>query len=132
MNLQVEFIPKESALNCFIDVVKDFNVLILSYWGENDYGFSRLMEVVSAIRHGIFKLNIKDPDGLLTHVIDILSKYGEEAIGFHRELDNSTRRIISELIGIINFNAGEEMFMRDIYLFILQSTLREKIARNDK
>lgn len=44
-------------------------------------------------------------------------------------VDNNTRRIISELVGIINFDKGEERFMRDIYLFILKSILRENIVR---
>ena len=88
----------------------------------NTKEFGRLMEVVSAIRQSIFKLNIKDPNILLTHVIDILNEYGEKAIGFRRVLDNKTRRIISELIGITNLDVGEEMLMRDILLYILKNT----------
>ena len=83
-NIQVEFIPKGTTLNGLMSIAKDFNVLIISYWGMNINEFGRIMEVASAIRHCIFKLNIKDPDILLTHVIDILNKYGEEAIGFSR------------------------------------------------
>ncbi|MFX1285121.1 MAG: hypothetical protein ACFFB5_15785 [Promethearchaeota archaeon] len=118
-NLQVEFIPKGSVSNCFINEQKDFNILILSYWGESDYKLGRLMEVTSAIRHGLFKRNIKNSDILVTHVTEILNKYGEEAIGFKRELDNNTRTKINELISILNFNAGEETLFRDIYLYTL-------------
>ncbi len=121
-NLQIEFIPKGNILNNHTDIAKDFNALIISYWGVNTKEFGRLMEVVSAIRQSIFKLNIKDPNILLTHVIDILNEYGEKAIGFRRVLDNKTRRIISELIGITNLDVGEEMLMRDILLYILKNT----------
>ncbi|MFX0182824.1 MAG: hypothetical protein ACFE95_07060 [Candidatus Hodarchaeota archaeon] len=117
--LQLEFIPKGETIGGITNIAEDSNVIILSFWGLKEPKIGRVMEIISAIRLGVFYKRINNYIRLKSFVRKCLER-GDEVFRFRRGIDLETEKLIDYFLRQTPFNHGEGTFLKIMYLKILR------------
>ncbi|MFX0205246.1 MAG: hypothetical protein ACFFDT_04625 [Candidatus Hodarchaeota archaeon] len=115
LKLQLEYIRKGYSVGGLTNISKENNVVIISYWGQNNQEMQRWGDIIAAVILRKYQNGI--PEELLIEKIKESLKHGKDALS-GRKIDFVHVNFIKRVIG--NLNLGETTYLKDQFLEFLK------------